>query len=100
MLHCLFLQKILKKINKTLEDLVIIIVLNHNKRDDLLECLDSINKLEYKEFEIVIVDNDSTDDSAPAIKKIYPDIHLIESKINLGVAGGRNMGMNCANENL
>ena len=81
-----------------MEDLVIIIVLNHNKRDDLLECLDSINKLEYKEFEIVIVDNDSTDDSAPAIKKIYPDIHLIESKINLGVAGGRNLGVRYANK--
>lgn len=81
-----------------MKDLVVIIVLNQNKKDDLLECIDSIVKLDYKEFKIIVVDNASTDGSVEAIKRIYPDIHLIENKINSGVAGGRNLGIKYANE--
>ncbi|MDO8549655.1 MAG: glycosyltransferase family 2 protein [Ignavibacteria bacterium] len=78
--------------------LVAIIVLNHNKKEDLLECLNSIFKQDYKEFEVIVVDNGSRDGSVDAIKNEFPNIHLIESEINLGVAGGRNLGIRFANE--
>ena len=81
-------------------DLVAIIVLNHNKKNDILECLESIFKMDYGEFEVIVVDNGSTDDSVKAIKCRYPDVHLVENKTNLGVAGGLNIGIRYANENL
>jgi GT2 family glycosyltransferase len=79
---------------------VVIIVLSHNKKNDILECLDSIFKMDYSEFEVIVVDNGSSDGSAEGIKTKYPNVHLIESEINLGVAGGRNIGVRYTNENL
>lgn len=81
-------------------DLVVIIILNFNRRDDLLECLNSVYCLNYSPFEIVVVDNGSTDNSASFIKKNYPLVHLLESKSNLGAASGRNHGIKYVNENF
>lgn len=77
-------------------NLVVIVVLNHNKKNDILECLDSIFNLDYSEFEVIVVDNGSNDGSVEEIHTKYPSVHLIESKINLGVAGGRNLGISYA----
>jgi GT2 family glycosyltransferase len=82
------------------ENLVAIIVLNHNKKNDILECLASISKMNYRDFEVIVVDNDSSDGSAEEIRNRYPNVHLIENKVNLGVAGGRNIGVRYANEKL
>ena len=79
---------------------VAIIVLNYNKKKDILDCLESIFKMDYKEFEVIVVDNGSSDSSVNDIRARYPDIHIIESKKNLGVAGGRNLGIDFANANL
>ena len=81
-------------------DIVAIIVLNHNKKNDILECLDSIFRMDYIGFEVIVVDNGSTDGSAEEIKNRYPGVHLIESKINLGASGGRNLAVKYANEKL
>ncbi len=80
--------------------LVVIIILNYNNKEDTLVCLDRVTKLNYSPFEIVVVDNGSTDTSATAIKDNFPNIHLIESKKNLGAAGGRNLALKYANENF
>jgi GT2 family glycosyltransferase len=82
------------------KELVAIIVLNYNKKNDILECLNSIFKLDYKEFEVIVVDNGSIDGSAQEIKTKYPEVHLIKSEINLGVASGRNLGVQFAEKNL
>lgn len=79
-------------------NLVVIIVLNHNKKNDILQCLDSIFKMDYSEFEVIVVDNGSKDGSVEEIKTKYPSGHLVESKTNLGAAGGRNLGMQYVNE--
>ena len=84
--------------NKT--DLTAVIVLSFNKRYDILECLGSIFNLEYDNYEIIVVDNGSTDGSPEAVKSRYPQVHLLESKKNLGVAGGRNLGIKYVSENL
>ena len=81
-------------------DVVAIIVLNYNKKKDILECLDSIFNLDYNEFEVIVVDNGSSDGSAEEIKTKYPNVHLIESKKNLGASGGRNLGIKYATENF
>jgi len=79
-------------------NLIAIVVLNYNKRNDILDCLKSIFNLEYPEIEVIVVDNGSTDGSSEAIKSEYPDVHLVESKKNLGVAGGRNIGIKYADQ--
>ena len=82
------------------KDCICIIILNQNKKDDLLDCINSINQQVYKNFIIVVVDNGSDDGSGEAIKNKYPDVNLIENKINSGAAGGRNIGIKYAIENL
>jgi GT2 family glycosyltransferase len=76
--------------------LVYIIVLNWNGREDTLACLRSLQKLDYPNFEILVVDNDSTDGSEDGIRTSFPSVHVIQTGRNLGYAGGNNTGIRCA----
>jgi GT2 family glycosyltransferase len=75
---------------------VVIVILNWNGRDDVLECLASTRRLHYRNFEIVVVDNGSSDDSVSAISSQFPDITLVQTGANLGYAGGNNVGIRWA----
>jgi hypothetical protein len=75
-----------------------IILLNWNGKKDTLECLESLSKLTYPKFFIVVVDNHSSDDSPSAIAKAFPDVLLIQNGDNLGFAGGNNIGITVALE--
>jgi GT2 family glycosyltransferase len=72
---------------------VCIIVLNWNGKDDTVQCLASLRRLDYDEAKVVVVDNGSQDGSVDEIKRIYPDVHVIENNANLGYAGGNNVGI-------
>jgi len=48
-----------------------VVVLTRNRRDDLKRCLDSLMKQTYRDFELIVIDNGSTDDT-PALLKGYP----------------------------
>ncbi|MBZ0170189.1 Glycosyl transferase family 2 [Candidatus Methylomirabilis lanthanidiphila] len=72
---------------------VAILILNWNGMRDTLETLESVHRLHYGNFEVVLVDNGSTDDSCNAIASAFPTVRLIASPANLGVAGGRNLGI-------
>lgn len=72
---------------------VAIIIVNWNRRDDTLECLDSLSKLNYPNWRAILVDNGSTDGSAQAVRDAHPDVKLIESPVNLRFAGGNNLGL-------
>jgi GT2 family glycosyltransferase len=81
------------------------IILNWNRANDTLECLDSLQKLIINNFKlkIIVVDNGSTDNSAKKIKKYFTDHQktnteylLIENENNLGFAAGNNIGINHA----
>lgn len=78
---------------------IIIIVLNWNGRDDTLECLESVRKIDYPYFSTVVVDNGSSDDSVNSIKKRFPDVIVLETGQNLGFAAGNNVGMRYALDN-
>ena len=75
---------------------VFIITLNWNGRDDTIECIASLMKLNYSNYNIVVVDNGSTDDSVTALREKYKDIVIIENGRNLGYAEGFNTGMRFA----
>jgi lipopolysaccharide transport system permease protein len=65
---------------------VTIIILNWNGKADTLECLASVYQLDYPNFEVIVVDNGSTDGSSGAIRKAFPKVTLIENGANLGFA--------------
>ena len=77
---------------------IAVIILNWNGKEDTLECLVSVKQLDYTNYEIVLVDNGSTDDSVDAILKQHPDVTLLQTGENLGYAGGNNVGINWALE--
>jgi GT2 family glycosyltransferase len=72
---------------------VAILILNWNGIRDTLETLESVQQLQYSNFEVVLVDNGSTDGSREAIATAFPTVRLIAPPTNLGVAGGRNLGL-------
>ena len=77
---------------------VVIVVLSWNGRDDTLNCLASLRLLTYPAYQVVVVDNGSTDGSVEAIRAEYPDVSLIETGENLGYVGGNNAGLSWALE--
>ena len=72
--------------------LISIIIVNYNGKKFLLNCLQSIFESNYKNFEVILVDNASTDKSHLDAKNKFPQIKLIKNKKNLG-ASGRNSGI-------
>ena len=70
-----------------------------NKLEDTLECLDSLEKNDYPAFEIIIVDNGSTDGSPQIIHSKYPSVRIVENGENLGFAEGSNRGIEFAMTN-
>lgn len=72
---------------------IAIVLLNWNGKNDTLECLSSLKKLDYPHIDIILVDNGSKDDSVAAFQKAFPEIPLIQTFANLGFAGGNNGGI-------
>lgn len=72
---------------------VSIIIVNYNTRQLILQCLRSVyEKTIGLSFEIIVVDNASTDDSVDCIKNEFPQVKLIESTENLGFGRANNLG--------
>ena len=76
-------------------DGISIIVVNYNGLKWLKTCLDSLFSQTYDNFEIIFVDNGSTDDSLKFLKENYKDnrLKIIKNEKNLGFAGGNNIGI-------
>ena len=73
-----------------------VVILNWNGRDDTIECIKSVNNISYPNYEIILVDNGSKDNSIDSIKNIYKDIFIINNEKNLGFAEGNNVGIRFA----
>ena len=83
----------MKNIKNSIIPLVSIIILNYNAGNLLTNCVDSIKKTNYDNYEIIIVDNDSNDSSHLECSKKFPEINLIENKENSGYCEGNNVGI-------
>lgn len=71
-----------------------VIILNYNVRYFLELCLESVQQaISDIKAEIIVVDNNSQDDSCEMVKFKFPDITLIQNKENLGFSRGNNIGV-------
>lgn len=89
--------------NLKFERRVGIIILNYNNFMDTILCIESIEKINYSNFFIIIVDNNSKDESVNKITKFIKDRHsynieLLTLNQNIGYAGGNNAGIRVALE--
>ena len=74
-----------------METFVSIIIVNHNGKLHLDKCMDSLKTTLYSNFEVLVVDNSSTDSSVDLVKQKYPETKLIELKKNIGFAASNNL---------
>lgn len=76
---------------------VSVIIVNYNTKSLLLNCLDSIiHHTDGIQYEIIVIDNNSSESINDTIKKEYPNIKLIESKENIGFGKANNLGAKSA----
>ena len=78
-----------------------IVVLNYNGADDTLQCIESIYKLDYDNFDVIVLDNHSKDNSEQVIesfKRTHPEYPFVfkETGKNGGYAAGNNIGIRYA----
>jgi len=76
--------------------LVSVISVNYNHPEVTCQLLESLRKISYPHIEIIVVDNASPLDDPSGLKQNYPEIVFIQSKENLGFAGGNNLGIRVA----
>ena len=72
-----------------------VIVLHYRNLDDTLECLESLERQDYAHFEVILIDNGSSDPLEEAVKK-FPRLLLLRNEANLGYAEGNNCGIRFA----
>ncbi|GFP28016.1 rhamnosyltransferase [Candidatus Hakubella thermalkaliphila] len=73
--------------------LVSVVIPTRNRQRDTIECLGSLFQVEYPHYEVIVVDNASTDGTAAAVRKAFPQVKLVENERDLWAAGGRNAGL-------
>ncbi len=77
--------------------LVYVVILNWNRRDDVVECVSSVMNIDYPRFRLLVVDNGSSDGSVESLKE-FPALEMIVNETNLGACEGRNVGIKYAIE--
>lgn len=71
--------------------LVSVLILNYNGIKFLTDCFNSLQQTSYPSFEIVLVDNRSTDDSVSFTRSAYPGVRIVENDSNCGYSRGYNL---------
>jgi len=74
------------------------VLLNFNNWRYTIECLASLQHLDYDDWKVLVVDNGSKDDSLERIRELFPEVEIIELTENLGFPGGNNRGIRVALE--
>lgn len=74
------------------------LVLNYRGGDFLIRCIESLKRAESPRggFGILVIDNDSDDDSIAHLRSAFPDSEVLETGRNVGYAGGNNAGIRAA----
>jgi GT2 family glycosyltransferase len=87
-----WLVRLERYMSETGNPLVSVIILNYNGREVLETCLDSVFASSYSPFEVIVVDNGSTDGSADIARSRY-DFRLLRKEHNVGFCAGNNAGI-------
>jgi GT2 family glycosyltransferase len=75
------------------QPLVLIVILNWNSPEETVTAVESVLKMDYPNFHVLVVDNGSTDNSAMELRRITNSrVELLESPVNNGYTGGCNLG--------
>ena len=72
---------------------VAIVILNWNGKADLLNCVSTLPRLRYPNWDATVIDNASKDGSVEAVRAAYPAQRVVVMEQNLGFCGGNNRGM-------
>lgn len=73
-----------------------IVIVNTDEIHHLQRCLPSIYTQNYPDYEVLVIDNASTDGSIAFIQQNFPQVRIIENQKNLGYAGANNVGFDNA----
>lgn len=76
--------------------LVYVVILNWNRAQDTIECLQSLARCDYANYRPLVVDNGSTDGSPDVIRAAFPAVEMIINEDNLGFAQASNIGIEYA----
>ena len=72
---------------------VTIVIPNYNGYQFLETCMNSLRAQTCQDFEVLVVDNASVDESVPYLRENYPEVRVDVMETNLGFAGGVNYGI-------
>lgn len=75
---------------------LVVILVNYKHAYDTIECIESLRKSSFQDFEIIVIDNASRDGSVETLHEKCPGVDLIASDTNLGFAEGNNLGIRYA----
>ncbi|MFQ5856006.1 MAG: glycosyltransferase family 2 protein, partial [Anaerolineae bacterium] len=82
-----------RRANREHTSAVTAITLNWNRREDTLACLASLQVVSYRNLDVVLVDNGSTDGTVEAVRRQFPEVEILENTSNLGYAAGCNRAL-------
>lgn len=74
----------------TAEPKVFIAIVSWNGKGDTVSCLASVFNIDYANFEVVLVDNSSTDGTAEEVGRSFPRVTVLRQDVNTGFCGGNN----------
>lgn len=81
------------------EPLVAVIIANYNGEKYIGECLKSVIDCDYTRYMIIVVDDNSTDNSVVSVRESFPDVIVLTSEKNGGYAHANNLGIKFALKN-
>ena len=71
-----------------------VVIVSYNVRHYLVQCLESVARaMEGIDGEVWVVDNDSSDDSVAAVRSLFPSVHILENKSNIGFSRANNQAI-------
>ncbi|MEI7983846.1 MAG: glycosyltransferase family 2 protein, partial [Bacteroidota bacterium] len=73
--------------------LVSVITINYNHSGVTCQMLESLYKITYQNIEVIVIDNGSVEENPKIIKEKFHQVKFIEAGVNLGFAGGNNLGI-------
>lgn len=73
--------------------MIAIVILNWNRSEETLECLQSVTSIRFPKYEIIVVDNGSSESAPEKFQEAFPEVRLLRNEENLGFAEGNNRGI-------